>query len=55
MLRRSLHELAMAYEQACEVHGDDSRQALMIGEALLFMRGWMRRYSGQVQRLEPVV
>ena len=45
MLRRSMHELAMAYEQACIEHGEDSERALMIADALEFMRRWSLRYS----------
>ena len=46
LLRNVMHELNAAYECACEEYGEDSDRAQMLSDAIIFMRGWMRRYSG---------
>ena len=45
-----MHELAAVYEYACTEHGDDSERAVIISDAIIFMRGWMRRYSAATQQ-----
>ena len=44
-LRLAIHSLAAAYDNACAEYGEDSDRALLIADAVEFMRRWMLRYG----------
>ena len=51
-LRLSMHQLNAAYEAACSEYGASDVRAHMLADAVLFMRGWLRRYSVATQPAE---
>jgi len=44
-LRHAMHDLAAAYDDACSEYGETSNRALLIADAVEFMRRWMLRYG----------
>ena len=53
LLRQAMHELEAAMEEAVLEYGPRSPQVLLISDALVWMRDWMRHYIAAAQRDQP--